>query len=359
MRTMIFLPPLPRMTGGLQVLLQVGGLLAAAGFEVGFVTRERAAWMESMPGGVPLGLWRGGDAPLDDPLGHDDIWLVPEGWPHALLPGLRAGARTVVYVQNWAYLLSEWPAELHPAKLPVDWLAVSRPVGWHVERVTGREAELLRPGIDTGLFCADEDSPAGYARGPRICWMPRKNKALARQIREIVTAWRARRGAEQPEWVEIQNMTQTEVAQTMRGCSIFLSTGFPEGCPLPPLEAMASGCVGVGFSGFGGWDYMRVRDEAGQGRLPQWLDPVLRTGGEHRSGNGLWVSDGDVMGAALALDEALGLAAQGGEVWQKLRQGARGTAELYSREIQRQRVLELWEQAQRGRIFMKAENNGA
>ena len=36
---------------------------------------------------------------------------------------------------------------------------------------------------------------------------------------------------------------------------LFLSFGYPEGCPLPPAEAMASGCLVVGYHGQGGQEY--------------------------------------------------------------------------------------------------------
>jgi len=36
---------------------------------------------------------------------------------------------------------------------------------------------------------------------------------------------------------------------------VFLSFGYPEGFSLPPVEAMASGCVVVGYHGRGGREY--------------------------------------------------------------------------------------------------------
>lgn len=357
MRTFLFLPPLPRRSGGLAVLIRVGERLARGGFETWFVARERAAWLtpyeSSAPGQPGLLFWQGGDAapvpPGGPPPASEDVWLTPEGWPAGLLPGLRAGARVVVYVQNWAYLLSEWPEGLAPAALPAGWLAVSRPVAWHVAEVTGKTAALLRPGIDLDLFrprlCGEGE------RGRRVVgWMPRKNRALSRQIREIVTARRLRRGLDQPEWLEIDGMTQEEVASALRRCDVFLSTGFPEGCPLPPLEALASGCVGAGFSGFGGWDYMRLPGEDPEtGVLPDWLPGTVRREADPRPGNGFWVPDGDVIGAALALDRAL--EAAGGPARHGLRDAGRRTAALYGTDEQERRVLELWEQARQGRIF--------
>lgn len=337
MRTAIFLPPLPRMSGGLAVLMQVGEHLARLGHEVYFVPRDNL----KLDTPVPIIPWN------ELCLGPQDLWLVPEGWPNALLPGLSARARCVVYVQNWAYLLSALPQGMHWNQLPVQFIAVSDPVRWFVREATGAHAPVLRPGIDANLFFpAPHSDPAAPVAGPlRVAWMPRKNKALARQIREYVDARRYRSTAttscRDMEWVEIQGRTPAEVAQLLRGAHIFLATGFPEGCPLPPLEAMASGCVVVGFSGLGGWDYMRqARPDAPFAFRPWWpLRPERET---PWGGNGFFAADADVPGAALALEEACRLLRQGGPELAAVRRNAALTASAYTPAAQAQTAAYIW-----------------
>ncbi|MCH5277417.1 MAG: glycosyltransferase family 1 protein [Desulfovibrionaceae bacterium] len=359
MKTWIALPPLKSVSGGLAVLLDLARVLSRAGFETALVARENAPWLaaQDLP---PVSVWpAGGQAPGSGQAAPaaGDIWLVPEGWPSLLMPGLRAGARVLVYAQNWAYLLGEWPEGLSPAALPLHVLAVSRPVAWHVEEMTGHGAPVLRPGLDLRLFAPDG---TGNARGGpgdariRVAWMPRKNSALARRIREIVDARRARRGLPGPEWVAIQGLSHEAVAAVLRGCDLFLATGFPEGCPLPPLEAMACACPGVGFSGFGGWDYMRSPEGwqgAGADGLPPWLPETVRKEAEPRPVNGFWTADADVIGAALAVDAALGLAERGGPAWERLRDGALATAALYGAAERDRRLTDLWAQIRAGRLF--------
>ena len=43
----------------------------------------------------------------------------------------------------------------------------------------------------------------------------------------------------------------------MRESAVFLSFGHPEGFSLPPAEAMACGCVVIGYHGRGGREYFR------------------------------------------------------------------------------------------------------
>ncbi|WP_170920597.1 glycosyltransferase [Desulfacinum hydrothermale] len=51
------------------------------------------------------------------------------------------------------------------------------------------------------------------------------------------------------------NIPQSEVARLLRESLIFLSFGYPEGFGLPAAEAMACGCIVVGFHGGGGREF--------------------------------------------------------------------------------------------------------
>jgi hypothetical protein len=327
-KTHIFLPPLPRYSGGLAVLRRLGVVLRNAGFPVCFVLREVSP--SAGEDGVETLLWR------DMRLHAEDIWLTPESWPNALLPGLNAGARTVVYAQSWTYLLSCLPQDTRLENLPLEFLAVSEPVARFVDMSLGKHAPVLRPGIDTALFCPPPERKDGER--PRIAFMPRKNKTPARQIRELAEARLRRRTPPlAPEWVSIENCTQAEVARIMQTTDIFLATGFPEGFSLPPLEALACGCVPVGFTGLGGWDYMRQAADFPGAARPLW--PLRET---PWTGNGFYAADADVPGAVFALEAALGVFERGGEELAALRRAGQMTAAAYSLEVQERAAAELW-----------------
>jgi glycosyltransferase involved in cell wall biosynthesis len=94
----------------------------------------------------------------------------------------------------------------------------------------------------------------GEATTPQICFMPRKHADEAMQVLGALNIRGALKGVNV---VAIDNMNEQQVADTMKDSMFFLSFGYPEGCPLPPAEAMASGCVGIGYDGFGGREYFK------------------------------------------------------------------------------------------------------
>lgn len=325
-RTFIFLPPLRTVSGGLAVLADVARHLAALGHDVRLVLREANVSQLALPGGLPtVGLAATG-------LGPGDVYLVPEGWPNALAPGLSAGARCLVYCQNWAYLWNGLPEGVGWDRLPVTFLAVSDPVARFLEAATGTLPPILRPAIEPARFFPP---PAKPALGPvRVGYMPRKNKALAAMIRRLAEA-RAGRVGLAYEFIPIEGLPPDGVAEALRGCHVFLATGFPEGCPLPPLEALACGCVVAGFAGFGGFDYLR---QAGAGGYV----PSVPLGAVAWGGNGFYAADNDVFAAGACLEQAARLWLAGGEALEAVLESARLTAAAYGPGEQLRSLQELW-----------------
>lgn len=325
-RTFVFLPPLRKPAGGLAVLVRLAAHLFAAGFPVALAPREFTpdAVAELAPD-VPT-------IPFEEARpGPRDIWLVPEGWPNALAPGLSAGARCVVYCQNWAYLHNGLPPGVAWTSLPVSFLAVSDPVAGFIELATGTRPPILRPGIDLSLFRPADGKPADEIR---VAYMPRKNKALAEQIIRMIQA-RAPRTGLPMRFVEIRDMTQLQVAAALAASHIFLAAGFPEGCPLPPLEAMACGCVVVGYAGLGGYDYLRP---VAPTTAPAW--PPLRP--TPFGGNAFVTPDADVAQTVLALEAAARLIVADAPALADVLRNARACARAYGLDAQAEAARQVW-----------------
>ncbi len=85
-----------------------------------------------------------------------------------------------------------------------------------------------------------------------VTYMPRKNPAHAERV---VSALHDRDAFDGLEVVAIHGRSHAETVDLLERSSVFLSFGHPEGWALPPAEAMAAGCVVVGYHGRGGREY--------------------------------------------------------------------------------------------------------
>ncbi len=86
----------------------------------------------------------------------------------------------------------------------------------------------------------------------RIAYMTRKRPGESRMVLDILRARGALRGWE---IVVIDHLPESAVARVLGSASLFLSFSQFEGCPLSPLEAFASGCSVIGYTGFGAREY--------------------------------------------------------------------------------------------------------
>ena len=120
-----------------------------------------------------------------------------------------------------------------------------------VELLGLREVPIVRYAIDKERFHPE-------AKQRKIAVMPRKNPIGARFIRRAFQQ-RYPEFAD-VEWEEITGLPEAESARRLRESAIFLSLSRMEGLGLPPLEAMSSGCLPVGFAGDGGKEYMTEKN---------------------------------------------------------------------------------------------------
>jgi predicted TIM-barrel fold metal-dependent hydrolase len=154
-------------------------------------------------------------------------------------------------------------------------------------------------------------------RRRRLAFMTRRNLKDAVQIVNIL---KFRGVLDDVELVHLEGLKEREVAERLRDSLVFLSLGVAEGCPTPPKEAMACGCLTIGYHGWGGRDFL----------LPEVAYPIQA---------------GDVISFASTVEAVL--AEQPGDRVPLSRKG-RAAAELihehYSPERERATVLECWEQ---------------
>jgi hypothetical protein len=87
----------------------------------------------------------------------------------------------------------------------------------------------------------------------QIAMMPRRNSHDLIQIFNIL---KHRRTLHDLQPAPIEQLAQDEAAKVLRESLFFVTVGMQEGFGLPAAEAMACGCITVGYHGFGGKEFL-------------------------------------------------------------------------------------------------------
>ncbi|HEY0818652.1 MAG TPA: glycosyltransferase [Rhizobacter sp.] len=210
--------------------------------------------------GPEVHIERRGQQPLARRLGADDIIVLPEYFGKALQP-CGFGSKLVVFNQNAHYTFtgfahSDLAENFIYRGHVLGALGVSRHICDYLSFAFRDLSVLLTPnGVDASRFF-----PQGEKK-KQIAFMPRK---LPTSIVQVLQILRSRGALEGWTLCPIDGMSEAEVALRLRESAIFLSTCHDEGFGLPPLEAGASGCVVVGYTGYAAREFM----------LPQYCYPV-------------------------------------------------------------------------------------
>ncbi len=255
-------------------------------------------------------------AAADVVVGERDVIVVPELYGPSIVD-LPSGVRQVILNQN-PFLTLDSLMEGPEGAAPY----VENPDLAAVVVVSDHSAEMLAhafPGapirrIHLGLDPAIHHPPE-RAAPPRIAYMPRRRAAEASQVLRLLE----HRGAlEGWEVVPIDGCSEAEVADVLRTCRIFLSFSHREGFGLPPCEALACGCLVVGFDGFAGREFFQA--------------PFAES-----------VEDGDVVALARAAEQLIRRVDADPDATAAIGlEGARYVRERYARETERRELLEIF-----------------
>ncbi|MFD2892891.1 glycosyltransferase [Flavobacterium chuncheonense] len=129
----------------------------------------------------------------------------------------------------------------------------------------------IKLGIDNQKFFYNQT-----AKEKLIAYMPRKRKD---DITQIIQILHSRNNLNNWNFIEIDNKTEDEVATILNKSTFFLSLNHKEGFGLPPAEAMASGCITIGFTGHGGKEYFKPEFtyEIEDGNIIEFISQVEKT----------------------------------------------------------------------------------
>ena len=302
MPRIIFLAPFRKneISGGIKTFHRHAELLAEIGFDV---------WVYQ-PDGPPS--WLESRAKILTRLNAnaDDLLVFPEALNGPLLDLLQLKARKVLFSQAHYYtLFNPIPPERYGA-LGFERIACQSLVAkGFLERVLKLSGIAILPCfVDPVLF---------HPRDKRnqIAVIPKKLPREAAAIQKIFTL-------KYPElastgWEIIENRSERETAEIFGRSAAVLSLPFLESFGLVPLEAMASGSIVAGFTGYGGQEYA----------TPE---------------NGFWFAPDHLEEVADALARILAGVQQNDPAIARVREAGFATAARYSRERARAALEEFY-----------------
>ncbi len=190
----------------------------------------------------------------DARLNRSDYLVVPEIYGRDI-PHIKPGIRKVILNQGAYLTFSRHAVEPDNRKSPYQHKDIGAAVVVSEDskrylRYVFPELKVLRVrlGIDDTLF------RLGTSKQRQIAFMPRSLLDDAIQVINILSIKGLLKGFSV---VPIQNRSEQTVTNILKKSAIFLSFSSQEGAALPPMEAMACGCIVIGYTGRAGKEYFK------------------------------------------------------------------------------------------------------
>lgn len=276
--------------------------------------KNRTAWISSTTAPM-VEMKRIQEAEIKRELNSNDIIVLPEYVGKALRP-CGFGSKLMVFNQNAHYTFngfshSDDSSEFVYKGHLLAALAVSEHTFDYLKFAFPEMRVLLTPnGVDGDIFFAGDTR-----KKKQIAFMPRKLPGSIVQVLQILQGRGALKG-----WdlCPIDGMAEADVAKVLRESAIFLSTCHDEGFGLPPLEAGASACVVIGYTGYAAKEFMK----------PEYCYPI---------------DQGDVIGFARTLEQViLEFNLSPTRLLRQAVDYAEFLGKNYSKELEAKRVVAAW-----------------
>lgn len=183
----------------------------------------------------------------------EDIVVATEFKPYEGL--LFKDATKILFLQNWIGL-TQWlaPKDKERSYIELGYnkvITCSQFCSEYVQEHMNIPAVTITNGIDLSVFQPEKTKRISN----RVLAMSRKNPTDLETIKKLL------KNSDYDIRV-VDGLTQNQLIEEYQSADIFVATGYPEGFSLPPLEAMACGCVVVGFTGGAGAEFMLHNETA-------------------------------------------------------------------------------------------------
>jgi len=236
-------------SGGIMKLYELVDILNANGFRSFLVHKRknfRNIWFENSTQIIDYQSVK---------LKFDDIIVLPEGYA-ALIPNICPGVRKIIYNQNSFNTLRPFYDDPFAARL-----AYIHPDVIQVLTVSTYDLKVLRsifPSANISMIPTSINEKLFHFcpnKSKTIAVMPRKMPDDFIYLMSFLSLGDQLNGYK---FKVINDITLYETAQILKESAIFLSFSQKESFGLPPAEAMACGCIVIGYHGQGGKEFFKT-----------------------------------------------------------------------------------------------------
>lgn len=266
--------------GGLKKIYNHVDVLNTFGFEAYVIHGVLGMRLDWFQNSTPIAYITGASEPLFvlepalktlTPFSREDILVIPELMAYKLAPyTLRNNLHIVIFNQN-AYLTFQ---NLYLPSIPFNCekdneefmpyfgknllgiIAVSEDNQEYLQYAFPHLAiHRIRNTLNFDVFQYQSK------KKKQIAYMARMHKEKTMMNRDdycqVIFMLKERGFLEDWKLFPIENMPESQVAEALKESALFLSFSYEEGCPLPPQEAMACGCIVIGYDGEGGKEFIK------------------------------------------------------------------------------------------------------
>lgn len=254
--------------------------------------------------------------------GSDDVIVIPESSPAVMKKLLPFSGKRVIISLSFAYIFKSMPPGENWKNYGINWVMANNEnmaefIRWsmNIENV-----HVIGSSIDHDLFKYNPD-----IKRDRIAYLKRKDM-LSTVIEKIVKSRDT--SSRKVNFAAIENLDVEEYAQILRESKIYLTTSVLEGFPRPILEAMACGCLCIGFDSVGGKDF------------------IIDSGGKQ---NFVLAESMNIVDLSKKLAELIEKVRSNDPCLKTIRQNALSTAAGFTSELEKKSVLKFW------KLFFESE----
>ena len=245
MRIFYICPDLETPSGGIKQLYTHVRILRENGYDAYIVHSQKGFKVNWFENNVPI-VYTSSSLVVNS----DDTLVIAEGYPQNMKLLMPLPAKKVVIALNPAYAFEMASIGENWKNYGIKWvMAGARVIEDLIRWSMGiNNIHTIGIAVDYDMF-----NYVPQIKKPQVAYISRKD-FHSPLVEKIIKC--NNEAVKKIEFIEIKDLRIEDYAQILKESDIFLSTSIHEGIHWSILEAMACGCICIGYHGIGGKDYI-------------------------------------------------------------------------------------------------------